>query len=153
MILGKTHTFEWHGIPMNPVYMELAIEKAWDGYKKGQEPFGSCIVKGDQVLSVAHNTINSSNDPTAHAEMNAIREACASIGSPNLAGSEIYATFLPCSMCMEAIKRAGIEMVYFGAGPDNVKYPNQAIEVPATGGIYLDECLELAVKKYPLKAD
>lgn len=93
---------------MNPDYMQLAIDKAWEGVENGQEPFGSCIVKGDQILSVSHNTIRSSNYPTAHAEMNAIREAAETLESPDLSGCEIYATFKPCPMCMEAIKRSGI---------------------------------------------
>ena len=140
-------------MPMNPDYMKMAIEKAWEGYNDGQEPFGSCVVKADQVLSLSHNTIRSSNDPTAHAEMNAIREVFASIGSPDLTGCEIYATFLPCGMCMEAIKRSGIEAVYYGAGPDNVQYPSNLPVLNVEGGVSLDECLELAVKKYPLKVE
>lgn len=138
---------------MNPDFMKIAIGKAWKGYAKGQEPFGSCVVKGGEVLSLSHNTIRSSNDPTAHAEMNAIREACDSIGSPDLTGCEIYATFLPCGMCIEAIKRSGVEMVYYGAGPDNVQYPTVNPILDTVGGIFLEECLELAVKKYPLKAE
>jgi guanine deaminase len=138
---------------MNPDFMKQAIEKAWEGHSKGQEPFGSCVVKDGQVLSFSHNTIRSSNDPTAHAEMNAIREACASIGSHDLTGCEIYATFLPCGMCMEAIKRSGIETVYYGAGPDSVQYPTVSPTLNVKGGISLDECLELAVKKYPLKVE
>ena len=140
-------------MPMNPDYMKMAIEKAWEGYNDGQEPFGSCVVKADQVLSLSHNTIRSNNDPTAHAEMNAIREACASIGSPDLTGCEIYATFLPCGMCMEAIKRSGIETVYYGAGPDNVQYPSNLSVLNVHGGVSLDKCLELAIKKYPLKVE
>lgn len=136
---------------MNLDFMKLAIDKAWEGHAKGQEPFGSCVVKNGQVLALSHNTIRSSNDPTAHAEMNAIREACANIGSPVLSGCVIYATFLPCGMCMEAIKRSGIETVYYGAGPDNVQYPTTSLKLNISGGISLKECLELAVKKYPLK--
>ncbi len=136
---------------MNPAFMKQAIEKAWEGHEKGQEPFGSCVVKDGQVLSISHNTIRSCNDPTAHAEMNAIREACSSIGSPDLTGCEIYATFLPCRMCMEAIKRSGIETVYYGAGPGNVQYPTPSPVLNVNGGISLNECLELAVKKYPQK--
>ena len=138
---------------MNPEFMRLSISKAWEGYKEGQEPFGSCIVKDNHVLSVAHNTINRDNDPSAHAEMNAIRQACVIIGSPDLSGCEIYATFLPCAMCMEVIKRSGIERVYYGAGPENVQYPSQSRKITVTGGHVLNECLELTVKKYSLKAE
>lgn len=137
---------------MNLDLMKQAISKAWEGYEKGQEPFGSCVVKNGKMISLSHNTIRNRNDPTAHAEMNAIREACASIGSPDLSGCEIYATFLPCGMCIEAIKRSGIQTVYYGAGPDDVEYPASDSVLNVTGGVFLDECLDLAVKKYPLKA-
>ena len=136
---------------MNPAYMQQAIKKAWEGYKNGQEPFGSCIIKNNKVIALNHNTINSDNDPTAHAEMNAIREACKTLSTSDLTGCELYATFKPCDMCMEAIKRSGIKVVYYGAGPENVQYPSTSPGLNITDGIMLEECLELAVKKYPLK--
>lgn len=129
--------------------MKMAIEKAWEGHRKGQEPFGACVVKDTQILSISHNTIRSDNDPTAHAEINAIREACINIKAPDLRGCEIYATFLPCDMCMNAIARAGIETVFYGAGPDNVQYPVSNSLPQILGGISFDECLKLAVIKYP----
>ena len=128
--------------------MMLAIEKAWEGVKTGQEPFGSCVVRGDKVLSVSCNTIRRDNDPSAHAEMNAIREACKEIASPDLIGCEIYATFKPCDMCMEAIKRAGIIRVYYGAGPEDVEYPNASIDLNLESGVLRDRCLDLVAVKY-----
>lgn len=136
---------------MKEKYMEYAIEKAWIGVNKGQEPFGSCVVKDGKVLSVSHNTVRMDNDPTAHAEMNAIREACSSIGSPDLEGSVIYATFKPCEMCMEAITRAGITEVFYGASPKDVNYPSRNEKIIVKSGLLKDHCLELAAKKYPLK--
>ncbi len=137
---------------MQERFMLMAIDKAWAGVKDGQEPFGSCVVNGDEVLSVSSNTIRKDNDPTAHAEMNAIREACNKIGSPDLSGCEIYATFKPCDMCMEAIRRAGIMAVYYGAGPEDVKYPIVLVELSVTSGVTLDRCLDLVSVKYsPLR--
>ena len=78
--------------------MKLAIEKAWEGIRKGQEPFGACIVRDGKAISVAHNTVRADIDVSAHAEMNAIREACKKIGTIDLSGCEIYATFEPCPM-------------------------------------------------------
>lgn len=138
-------------VNMREEFMMLAIEKAWEGVKTGQEPFGSIVVKGDEVLSVSGNTIKRDNDPSAHAEMNAIREACKKIGAPNLSGCEIYASFKPCDMCMEAIKRAGITKVYYGAGPEDVEYPSASNELIVKPGILRDRCLDLvAVKYHPL---
>jgi tRNA(Arg) A34 adenosine deaminase TadA len=134
---------------MQEQFMLMAIEKAKEGVNDGQEPFGSCIVRDGEILSLANNTIRQDNDPTAHAEMNAIREACKIIGSPDLSGCELYATFKPCTMCMEAIKRAGITKVYYGAGPENVQYPDTAIEISVESGVLKDQCLTLAAEKYP----
>ena len=133
---------------MNPEYMQQAIKKGWEGVEKGQEPFGSCVVRDDEIISLAHNTIRSSMDVTAHAEMNAIREACKKLGSIDISGCVIYATFKPCSMCMEAIKRAGITKVYYGAGPEDVEYPVTETSLLVKGSVMRDMCLELTSKKY-----
>ena len=85
--------------------------------------------------------------------MNVIREACARIRAPDLTGCEIYATFLPCGMCMEAISRSGIKIVYYGVGPENVQYPMVSPLLKVKGEISRKECLELAVMKYPLKGE
>ena len=106
------------------------------------------IARLDEIISLAHNTIRSSVDVTAHAEMNAIREACRDLGTTVLSGCEIYATFKPCSMCMEAIKRAGIIKVYYGAGPEDVDYPVIETSFEVTGGVLQEECLILGSKKY-----
>ena len=133
---------------MNPEHMQQAIKKGLEGVEKGQEPFGSCVVRDDAIISLAHNTVRSSMDVTAHAEMNAIREACRELDTTDLTGCEIYATFKPCSMCMEAIKRAGIIKVYYGAGPEDVKYPVTETSFEVTGGVLQEECLILTSKKY-----
>ena len=134
---------------MQEQFMLMAIKKAREGVKEGQEPFGSCVVRDNEVLSVSSNTIRKDNDPTAHAEMNAIREACKKNGSPDLSGCELYATFKPCEMCMEAIKRSGITKVYYGAGPDDVEYPIIANELRVESGLLRDLCLDLVAVKYP----
>ncbi len=133
---------------MNPEHMQQAIKKGWEGVEKGQEPFGACLVKDNKIISLAHNTIRSSVDVTAHAEMNAIREACRDLCTTDLSGCEIYATFKPCSMCMEAIKRAGIIKVYYGAGPEDVEYTVTETSFEVTGGVLQEECLILTSKKY-----
>ena len=128
--------------------MQQAIKKGWEGVEKGQEPFGSCVVRDGKIISLSHNTVRSSVDVTAHAEMNAIREACRELGTTDLSGCEIYATFKPCSMCMEAIKRAGITRIYYGAGPKDVEYPVTETSFEVTGGLLQEECLVLTSKKY-----
>lgn len=75
-------------------------------------PFGAVIMKDDKVISVASNTVLRDNDPTCHAEMNAIREACKKLGTYDLSGCELYATGSPCPLCLSATIWANIKKVY-----------------------------------------
>ena len=76
-------------------------------------PFGCVIVKGDRIIGRGHNMVTSSNDPTAHAEVVAIRDACKNIGSFQLDGCEIYCSCEPCPMCLGAIYWARPAVIYF----------------------------------------
>lgn len=75
-------------------------------------PFGSAVVLNGAVISMTSNSVLTDNDPTAHAEMNAIREACKILGTYDLSDCELYATGFPCPMCLGAIMWAGIKKVY-----------------------------------------
>lgn len=95
--------------------MNIAITSALQGIMNNDGgPFGSVIVKGDEVISVAHNTVLRDNDPTCHGEMNAIRLACKVLGTHDLSGCELYTTAYPCPMCLGAIRWANIDKVYYG---------------------------------------
>lgn len=97
-------------------YMELAIEEARMGMHAGKGgPFGAVIVKDGQVLSQACNEVLSSHDPTAHAEVLAIRRASTALQSHDLSGCVLYATGEPCPMCFSAIIWANIKEVYYCA--------------------------------------
>ena len=76
-------------------------------------PFGAVIVRDGEVIAEAHNTVTSDNDPTAHAEMNAIRAACAKLGAFLLEGCEIYTSGEPCPMCLSAIYWARLDRIYY----------------------------------------
>ena len=76
-------------------------------------PFGAVIVRDGEVITEAHNTVTSDNDPTAHAEMNAIRAACAKLRTFLLEGCEIYASGEPCPMCLSAIYWARLDRIYY----------------------------------------
>ena len=123
--------------------MKLAIEKTWEGIKKGQEPFGACVVKDGKVISVAHNTKIEDVDVTAHAEMNAVREACKKLGTIDLSGCEIYATFKPCPMCQAACERANISKIYYGVGSEDLGTISIEYDINITSGVLRKECLEL----------
>ena len=138
---------------MDERFMLMAVEKAWEGFREGQEPFGACVVRDGEVVSVCHNTVRGDVDVSAHAEMNALREACRGLGTVDLSGCEVYATLKPCDMCMEACRRAKVSAIFYGAGPEDVTYPARVRTPRVTGGVLKESCLELAAQKYPVKLD
>ena len=77
-------------------------------------PFGACIVKDGVIIGRGSNHVLANNDPTAHAEVMAIRDACASINSYDLSGCELYTSAYPCPMCLSAIIWSNIKVVYYG---------------------------------------
>jgi tRNA(Arg) A34 adenosine deaminase TadA len=95
--------------------MQLAIDKCREGLAKGQSPFGCAIARDGEILSASHNTVVLTTDITAHAEVNAIREACRHTGNIFLEGAIVATTCEPCPMCMAALHWARVDTVYFGA--------------------------------------
>ena len=89
-----------------------AIALAEANMETGGRPFGAVIVKDGAVLATGVNEILSTNDPTAHAELMALRAASQALGSPNLAGCAVYASGHPCPMCMAAMRLAGVGEFY-----------------------------------------
>jgi guanine deaminase len=102
-------------------YMRLALDAARRGIERGQSPFGACLVRGGEVLACEHNTVGLDHDPTAHAEVRTIREACRHVGSHRLDGATIYATTEPCPMCFAAIHWARLERVVFAARVEDAR--------------------------------
>lgn len=84
-------------------------------------PFGAAIIKDGHCIAVASNSVLIDNDPTAHAEINAIRKACSILETYDLSGCELYATGYPCPMCMSAIIWANITKVYYGCTPSEAE--------------------------------
>lgn len=96
-------------------YMKIADEEAKINLvEKEGGPFGAVIVKDGQIISRAHNQVLKNNDPTAHAEVMAIRKACEKLNTYDLSNCEIYSSCMPCPMCMSAIIWANIKKVYYG---------------------------------------
>ncbi len=98
-------------------YMEQALAQARAAAERGEVPVGAVVVEAatGRVLAVAGNRTEANADPTAHAEMLAIRAACAAVGASRLEGCDLYATLEPCAMCAAAISFARIRRLYFGA--------------------------------------
>ena len=95
--------------------MAAALEEARAAALRGEVPVGAVVVSGDRVLARAGNRTREQADPTAHAEMLAIREACRATGSERLTGCDLYVTLEPCPMCAAAISAARIGRLYYGA--------------------------------------
>lgn len=96
-------------------YMKIAKELSEENLKTNVGgPFGACIVKDGKIIGKGSNHVLSNNDPTAHAEIMAIREACKNINSYDLNDCELYTSCFPCPMCLSAIIWANIKKVYYG---------------------------------------
>ncbi len=95
-------------------HMRRAIAMSRRAIRTGKGfPFGAVIVRNGEVVAEAHNTVLAENDPTAHAEINAIRAASAKLGTFSLEGCEIYASGEPCPMCLAAIYWSRIDRIYY----------------------------------------
>ena len=99
-------------------YMRMALAEAMLAADEGEVPVGAVIVRGEEVLALAHNRREQTNDPTAHAEMLAIREAAAKLGDRRLTGCTLYVTLEPCPMCAGALVMAKLDACYFGVGDE-----------------------------------
>ncbi len=118
-------------------FMREAIRLSIDNIKQGGGPFGAVIVKGGEIIARGANHVVLANDPTAHAEVTAIREACARLHTYDLSGCEIYSSCEPCPMCLSAIYWAHLSHLYFACTKDDAarihfddKFIYQELELP-----------------------
>ena len=137
--------------------MRLAIDKCREGISHGQSPFGCAIELGGEVIACSHNTVAATTDITAHAEVNALREACLTKRDILLEGALVATTCEPCPMCMAALHWARVGKVYFGATIDDAETAGfNELQLPAAellrlggsevrliGGTLADECQAL----------
>jgi len=105
----------------NVKFMRKAIQLSIDNVKNGGGPFGAVIVKDGKVIATGVNRVTLSIDPTAHAEVNAIRKAAKKLGTFDLAGCEIYTSCEPCPMCFGAIYWAHLDKMYYGNNKTDAK--------------------------------
>lgn len=96
--------------------MDLALAAAKEAARRGEVPVGAVVFRGDELLATAGNRTLGDRDPTAHAEVLAIRAACARLGSERLIDCDLYVTLEPCAMCAGAISFARIRRLYWGCG-------------------------------------
>ena len=99
----------------SPSFMQMALEEARAAQTRGEVPVGCVIVRDGEVVGRAGNRTIADRDPTAHAELLAIRQAAAALGSERLSDCDLYVTLEPCTMCTAAMSFARIRRLYFGA--------------------------------------
>ena len=102
-------------------FMREAIRLSLENVKQGGGPFGAVIVRDGEIVARGANRVVPNNDPTAHAEISAIREACRVLNTFDLSGCEIYSSCEPCPMCLSAIYWAHLDTLYFANTKDDAK--------------------------------
>lgn len=137
--------------------MERCIELAREALDLGDHPFGSVLVRDGAIFAEGRNQVNTKMDPTAHAESEAIREACKALDTLNLSGTTIYASGEPCWMCATVIRQTGITRVVIGGlarwptGGYSSNHPLLLVEAPGrygrppevVAGVLGEECARL----------
>jgi tRNA(adenine34) deaminase len=100
---------------MTSKWMELALTHAREAGARGEVPVGAVLVRDGKAIAATGNRVGELSDPTAHAEILAIREAARILGTPRLIGGDLYVTLEPCPMCATALSFARVDRVFFGA--------------------------------------
>ena len=134
-------------------WMERALEQARRALQSGEVPVGALIVKDGEVLGAGHNRNLLDRDPTAHAEIVALRQAAAHLGNHRLTGCTMYATIEPCAMCAGALIHARIGRLVFGASDPKagaagsmlqvLNHPGLNHQMEVTAGVLADKCSEI----------
>ena len=137
-------------MPADIDFMRLALERANEARAAGEVPVGAVLVSGDRVIAGGANRPIAANDPTAHAEIEALRAGGRALGSYRLADTTLYVTLEPCPMCAMAIVHARVRRVVFGAWDpraggagsvtDIFALPGLNHRVDVFGGVLMDEC-------------
>ena len=145
---------------MNESYMKLAINLAKYSKRINEIPVGCVLVNSkDDLVSYAYNSMSRDSDPTAHAEIIAIRKACKKLKTTKLIDFSIYVTLEPCQMCESAIINVGIKKIYFGAFNDNLKSHNCKLKnyfssekkYEMLGGFREHDCSQLIIDAFKKK--
>ncbi len=100
-------------------FMRRAIELGVENVRQGGGPFGAVIVRDGRIIATGVNRVTARHDPTAHAEVSAIRAACEQLGTHDLSGCDIYTSCEPCPMCLGAIYWAHIDRIFYGCNKDD----------------------------------
>jgi tRNA(adenine34) deaminase len=139
--------------PVDERWMGAALDQARIAEQQDDVPVGSVLVRGNEVIARASNRTVRDQDPTAHSEVLAIREAARALGTWRLNGCTLYVTLEPCAMCAGAIVLARLDRLVFGAWDDRagmagslgdlVRHPRLNHRAQVLGGVRAEECCEL----------
>jgi len=133
-------------------YIRQALKEAQKSMGVGEVPVGALVVSDGEILSHAHNQTISSQDPTAHAEIVAIRKACQKRNNYRLSDCDLYVTLEPCPMCLGAVVQARVKRLVFGAYDPKggavesiMRFPFEQTNhrVDLTGGVLVEECSQI----------
>lgn len=127
-------------------FMEMAIQLSEENIDNGGGPFGAVIVKNGEVIATGTNRVVPNSDPTAHAEVMAIRSACEKLGTFQLDGCTVYSSCEPCPMCLSALYWAGVDRICYGNTKDDAKAIN-------FDDSFIYDQLELAYKDRSIKCE
>lgn len=135
------------------VFMRKALEQATIASERSEVPVGAVVVQGDKIIGKAFNQTIASCDPSAHAEVLALRDAAKRVANHRLPGSTVYVTLEPCLMCCGCLQHARVDRVVFGAREPRtgavvsvnevLADPNALHRIAVTEGILADECVNL----------
>src|SRR5436309_1473489 len=136
--------------------MEIALEQARKAAELGEVPVGALVIKDGEILGLGHNRNLLDNDPTAHAEIIALRQAAARFGNHRLVGCEIVVTIEPCAMCAGAMIHARLARLVYGASDPKagaagsvlqvLNHPNLNHKMEVKAGVLQEECSEILQK-------
>jgi tRNA(adenine34) deaminase len=143
------------------VWMELALEQAWLAAAAGEVPVGALVIKDGEIIGRGHNRNLLDNDPTAHAEIIALRQAAARLGNHRLNGCTMVATIEPCSMCAGALIHARIARLVYGASDPKagaagstlqvINHPSLNHRMEVTAGVLAEKCSDILQKFFRQK--
>ncbi len=146
MKTDMTHDKEDKYTPEDARFMQMAIDLSVQNVDNGGGPFGAVIVKDGEVVATGVNRVTATNDPTAHAEVSAIRAACRKVGNFKLDGCTVYSSCEPCPMCLSALYWAGVNRICYG----NTKTDAKAIDFDDS---FIYDQLELPRDARSIKCD
>lgn len=132
--------------PEDKMFMEMAIRLSEENIDNGGGPFGAVIVRNGEIIATGANRVVPNNDPTAHAEVMAIRNACSKLGTFQLTDCTVYSSCEPCPMCLSALYWAGVKRICYGNTKDDAK----AIDFDDS---FIYDQLELHYKDRSIKCD